>query len=176
METHYHVQNHVGDDVIFRIGCYTQTCSHIEHALWLYYFHVQPAHPNDNEKKKRVMDLRLNVRDLIGALKTHLKKAHPDDKALLESLITDVENGLDERNRIIHGALGFDPNSKGYFHFGHWRADKGKPHDYEKWDKPLPVSALDEILNVADDILIRARELHLKAIKRDKMVLRQYSP
>ncbi|TDK49652.1 hypothetical protein [Antarcticimicrobium luteum] len=172
MQPHYHVQKFIGDDVLHRIGLYAQTCAHIEHALWLYYFHVDPAHPNDKPKAKKIMDLRLDTGALIKALKKHSKKAHPDDKALLDELILEVEEGLPIRNRLIHGALGFNHETEEYFMFSHWRADRGKAHEYERYDGPLSVSFLDDALSTADNILIRARELHIKAIKRQGMTLR----
>lgn len=173
MEPRYHIQQFVGDDILHRIGLYAQTCAHIEHALWLYAFHIDPAHPNDKEKKKKIMNLRLQTGSLIEALKRHSKKAHPEDEDLLSELISEVEEGLPTRNKLIHGALGFNYETEEYHMFSHWKAGHDKPYEYERYDGPLPVSFLDEAISVADSILVRARELHLRAIRRDGMALRQ---
>ena len=166
MQPRYHFQKFVRDDVLFRIGLYVQTCAHIEHTAWLYLYLVDPAHPNDKPKTKKIMDLRLNTPRLVEALEKHLKKADPEDSKLLDLLIREIKLGLPFRNKLIHGALRFDYETAEYFLFSHWKADPTEPHEYESYKCPVSVEWLDEALTAADSILVQTRELHHMAQRR----------
>lgn len=62
------------DDDLHSVGCYVQTCAHIEHLMWLYMWLEKPAHPKDEAAKKRIMELRLSTTSLIDHCEKHIKK------------------------------------------------------------------------------------------------------
>lgn len=165
LRTKYVIERSIPDDDLRLIGCYLQTCAHIEHSLWLYYFLENPVEADDPQERTRILGLRLQTQPLIKALKDHLPKLDVDEAGVLASIIAEVEEGLQTRHSIVHGALAFNGEAGGYVLHHHWKPDR-KKKEYVNFRDPLPASHLTEAMDSADSILVRAHDLYLRAKKR----------
>jgi hypothetical protein len=161
----YKVTELIKNEDLWLIGCYTQTCAHIEHVLWAYYFFDHPVSASDEAEKKRIMDLRLNTRSLIEALALHSDSLCEEESLLLQGVLAEIKDGLQARHSIIHGAIAYDGATDGYFLFHHRKPNR-KVSEYIRYEGALEISMLREALQIADDILRRAIDLYARAERR----------
>lgn len=168
MKSAYSLMRFITADNLQLIGCYVQTCAHIEHSMWAYYFNENPVGPDDQDEKNRILELRLNTQRLIEAIEKHIQNMDDEAEAeMVADVIKEVREGRQTRHHIIHGALQFDGESGGYVLHHHWKPDPRKK-EYLNYCEPLPASHLRGAMDNADNILVRAQELYHRSIVRAK--------
>lgn len=166
MNCFYTIQGIIPEDDLTLIGCYVQTCAHIEHSMWSYYFYENPVSPEDEKENNRIRDLRLNTWELVKAIEAHIPKLEDSDEAAVVSqVIAEVRAGIQTRHSIIHGALRFDGPRGGYVLHHHWKPDR-KSKEYVSYREPLPASHLRVAMDNANSILLRAHELFNRSLRR----------
>lgn len=168
MKSFYSIQRMIPEDDLYLIGCYVQTCAHIEHSMWSYYFYENPTDPEDEAAKHRIMDLRLNTWDLIKAIEKHIPTLEDkDEAAMVSQVIDEVRDGIQTRHSIIHGALRFDGPRGGYVLHHHWKPAP-KIKEYVNYREPLPASHLQVALDNANSILLKAHDLFNRSLRRSE--------
>lgn len=166
MKSAYSLMRFIAQDDLQLIGCYVQTCAHIEHSLWAYFYYEHTVHPLSKSDEDRIMDLRLQTSSLLKALEEYIPKvADSSEAAMLADLVKEIRDGLQTRHHVIHGALQFDGESGGYTLFHHWKPDR-KKNEYLNYSEPLPAAHLQVAMDHANSIFLRAHELFLRAKKR----------
>lgn len=143
---------------------YVQTCAHIEHVLWLITWTCSPCEKNDTKEQNRILRLRSFTGELMAELTKVADSLPQAEQKYLKAVLEKVSKGFDTRHGIVHGALSFDAESKGYKMHRHHNSGSHKEPVWVHYDNPFPATHLDVALTNAESILTESHTLlnHLR--------------
>lgn len=172
MESKYLIQNILPDRIIHKLGMYSQTCAHIEHQLWLLYVDASDTPPDNQERQNELLRIRLNTKELKDALRKLAKNSDgllaQEDSELLASILKEIDEGKNARDRAIHGAIQRSDEGSGFMVLGHWNEGTRKEPNFVKYDRPIDEAVLDGMLETVDRLLVQIWELQNRAKERSK--------